>query len=55
VSEEWEDQMRTRFTATAAIAVVAPDLRLRVGVSTAARRCPPVVHAALVGIDALTA
>jgi hypothetical protein len=55
VSEEREDQVRTRFTTSAAIAIVAPDLRLRDVVPTAARKVRLWSCTRLLGIDALTA
>jgi len=55
VSEEREDQMRTRFTTSAAIAIVAPDLRLGDVVPTAARRCASGRACGLLGIDEQTA
>jgi hypothetical protein len=47
--------MRTRFTPSAAIAIVAPDLRLRDVVATAARKCAAGRAGGLLGIGALTA
>jgi hypothetical protein len=47
--------MRTRFTTSAAIAIVAPDLRLGDVVPTAARRCASGAARGLPGIDAPTA
>jgi hypothetical protein len=41
--------MRTRFTTSAAIAIVAPDLRLRDVVRPPREGAPLVVHAACLG------